>query len=290
MKRIGIGKTLAQMAATLTLFACILAVNTNFNGAAAQTTAEMETGIQLPVIMYHSILKDQARAGQYVLSPDALASDLDYLKKAGYQTVSVAELLDYVDGTGDLPEKPVMITFDDGYYNNYLYAYPLLQERGMKAVVSVIGAETARYTETGQENAYWSYLSEERLREMEESGVFEIQNHSYDLHETNGRKGCLKRRGEDDSAYRSLLTEDTQKAQALLADAGVAVPLCYAYPYGACNRETEEVLKGLGFRCTLGCSEKMNTITRNPDCLFLLGRFNRPSGISSSAFFAKVLG
>ena len=288
-KQLGIGKTLAQMAATLAVFACVFLMNARFQSAAVQTVAEQETAVRLPVIMYHSILKDQARAGRYVLSPDALAADLDYLKAQGYETVSIAQLVDYVDGAGTLPEKPVLLTFDDGQYNNYLYAYPLLKERGMCAVVSVIGAETVRYTETGQENAYWSYLSAERLREMQESGVFEIENHSYDLHENAGRKGCLKRRGEDDAAYRALLIEDTERAQEMLVNAGLPAPLCYAYPYGACSRETEEVLRGLGFRCTLGCAEKENLITRDPDCLYLLGRYNRPSGVSTEAFFGKAL-
>ena len=84
-----------------------------------------EEGVHLPVLMYHSILKDSARQGQYVISPSVLSADLDALQQRGYQTVTVSDLLAYVYDGVSLPEKPVMITFDDGYYNNYVYAYPL---------------------------------------------------------------------------------------------------------------------------------------------------------------------
>lgn len=289
MEHTGMGKLVVQMAATIVLLGGICAWN--LHCADERVAAMLEAGsVQLPVIMYHSILKDEARAGPYVLSPSALEADLDYLQHNGYETVTVSELVDFVDGKGELPEKPVLITFDDGFYNNYLYAYPLLAERDMQAVVSVIGEQTALYTENGQENAYWSYLSAGRLVEMQESGVFEIGNHSFDLHDDSVRKGCLKKRGESLSQYRQMLAEDTRQAQTYLAESGLTPPLCYAYPYGAYSEETEGILKELGFRCTLSCEERQNIISPgDPDCLYLLGRYNRPSGMSTTTFFDKAL-
>ena len=117
-----------------------------------------EDSVRVPILMYHSILRDSARQGKYVISPAVLAADLDALQEKGYTAVTVSDLLAYVQDGADLPEKPVMLTFDDGYYNNYIYAYPLLKQRGMKAVVSIIGSQTALFTDNGEENAYWSHL------------------------------------------------------------------------------------------------------------------------------------
>ena len=224
-----------------------------------------EDSVRVPILMYHSILRDSARQGKYVISPAVLAADLDALQ-----------------------EKPVMITFDDGYYNNYIYAYPLLKQRGMKAVVSIIGSQTALFTDNGEENAYWSHLRLDRLREMQD--VFEVQNHSWNLHEYGERRGCLRRRGEDETRYETLLRKDTEQTQTLITDAGLPEPTCYTYPFGACSKESETLLKSMGFRCTLGCEERVNTVTRNPDCLFELGRFNRPAGQSTESFLHRALG
>lgn len=256
-----------------------------WDGRAQMAFGEAD-GVRLPILMYHSILKDGARQGKYVLHPDALASDLDYLKKEGYETITVNDLLAYVGEGTPLPDKPVMITFDDGYYNNYVYAYPLLQERGMRAVVSIIGSQTALYTENGQENAYWSHLKLTHLGEMDD--VFEVQNHSWNLHEYGERRGCLRRRGEDQVGYASFLRQDTEATQQLLIEAGLPEPTCYTYPFGACSDESEKVLKDMGFQCTLGCEERVNTVTRDPDCLYEMGRFNRPAGVSTDTFMEKL--
>lgn len=289
-------KTLLQMTLTCMVFGVIFAAN---NAVIHQDAAEPHAvsaafageSVKLPIIMYHSVLKDQAQAGKYVISPSALDADLNYLESHGYETVTVADLVRYVDELGELPEKPVMITFDDGHYNNYLYAYPLLKKHGMRAVISVIGKETEQYTESGQENAYWSYLTLDRLREISTDGVFEIQNHSYDLHENDARKGALRMRGESLESYRALLVEDTERTQKLLIEGGVPTPICYTYPYGACSRESEEVIKSLGFLCTLGCEERVNTLRRgDADCLYRLGRYNRPAGVSAERFLGKILG
>ena len=65
-----------------------------------------------------------------------------------------------------LPEKPVMITFDDGYYNNYLNAFPLLQEFQMKAVISIIVSETDKYSELDENRENYSHLTWPQIQEM----------------------------------------------------------------------------------------------------------------------------
>lgn len=251
-----------------------------------QTFGEKE--INLPIIMYHSVLKDGTRHGKYVISPETLASDLDYLEKEGYQTIVISDLINYVQNGAALPDKPVMITFDDGYFNNYVYAYPLLKERGMVGVVSIIGSQTELFTENGQENAYWSHLKLEHLLEMK--GVFEVMNHSWDLHEYGERHGCLRIAGQESiSVYENMLIHDTEQTQSLLEKAGFAKPICYTYPFGACSEESERILKEMGFLCTLSCEEKINKISKNAEDLYELGRFNRPAGISTEQFMKKAL-
>lgn len=283
--KLGFRHTAFQAVCTVLALCCAL---TLLGRNKVQMTIAERNSVQVPVLMYHSILKDSARQGQYVVSPDVLSADLDALQSRGYQTVTVSDLLAYVYDGVPLPEKPVMITFDDGYYNNYVYAYPLLQQRGMRAVVSVIGSQTAQYTENGVENAYWSHLRLERLKEMQD--VFEVQNHSWNLHEYGERRGCLRRRGEDQSSYEALLREDTEQTQKLLTEAGLPTPTCYTYPFGACSEESERILEGMGFLCTLGCEERMNLVTNDPACLYEMGRYNRGAGESTESFLARALG
>lgn len=234
--------------------------------------------VELPIIMYHSILKDPARAGDYTVSPEVLKADLLYLKQQGYQCVVVSDLISYVNGE-PLPKKPVMITFDDGHYNNLTYALPILEELDMKAVISVVGSYTQKYSENPDPNPNYAYLSYEDIKTLVDSGRFEIQNHSFDMH-TQGKKYDYSE---------TSFCADVEKCQQLLTDNCNVTPTAYTYPFGKIIKSSRQYLIDLGFYASLTCHEKVNTVTRDPMSLFGLGRFNRPSGISTEEFMARAL-
>ena len=261
-------------------------------GAAAIITASAfyggTEGVEVPVIMYHSLLKDEARHGKYVVSPAEFENDLQYLSAHGYTTILTEDLVAYTKGD-ELPQKPVIITFDDGYYSNYLYAFPLAQKYQMKFIISPIGRYVDAYSETGETNAYYSHATWDHLKEMQQSGLVEVQNHSYDLHEKRaGALGAAKRPGESDAGYRERLRTDLIKAQKAFSDNLGLEPSAFVYPFGAMSSKTEEIVRELGFSATFTCREKISRITRDTESLYEIGRFLRPSGISSSEFFKKI--
>lgn len=246
--------------------------------------------ILLPAAMYHSVTDAGDSPAQYVISPSMLESDLQYLQAHGRETVTIHDLLAYVQDGAALPEKPVLLTFDDGYYNNYKYAYPLLKQYGMQAVLSPVASLTERFSQTDEaEQEAWSYCTGRELREMADSGVFEIQNHSYDFHELKPRKGCLRMAGETAAAYRQCFLSDTQRAQDLFVSLGIEVPVCYTYPYGAVNAEAEALTAVCGFSVTLRCEEGVTALTRDTACLKSIRRNNRDGRWSSAQFWDALL-
>lgn len=246
-----------------------------------------EEGVEIPVVMYHSVLKDEARHGKYVISPAEFESDLNYLKTHGYTTILMEDLIAYTQG-GELPEKPVLLTFDDGYYNNYLYAFELAKQYQSKFVISPIGFYADQYTNTPDENAYYSHATWEELKEMADSGLVEVQNHSYNLHKSEGgRLGVKKVGGETEQQYETMLSEDLLKAQEEIGRHVGRTPTTFVYPFGALSKGTPEIVQKLGFSATLSCEEKTSRVTRDPESLYDLGRYLRVSGGTSRDFFEK---
>ncbi len=268
--------------------AVLAAVSIPVVALSAQDRAEQNTEIRLPILMYHSILKEPKRQGKYTVSPSTLENDMKYLQKNGYQTVSVQDLVDYVHGRNTLPEKPVMLTFDDGYYNNYVYAYPLAKKYRMKLVISPVGYYTDQFTESDWDHPNYSYLTWGEISEMMASGLVEFQNHSYNLHSVKGRAGAQKRKYESNSAYRAMLLNDLSRMQREMQEKTGYTPTAFVYPFGAYSPESVPVLKEMGFQASMTCQSKINTITKDPECLFSLGRFLRPSGTSSWVYFQKI--
>ncbi len=254
------------------------------------TGGHVDEGIALPIIMYHHTLKNTPEAlGKFIISPSEFESDLDYLQHRGYQTIVVQDLLDYYDKGKPLPPKPVMITFDDGYESGYAYIYPILKQRKEKIVLSVIGSLADEYSGLKNQSLNYSYATWEQLREMSDSGVVEVQNHSYQLHDNEGI-GVSKHSFESKEDYQKRLMEDLDKNKQRIVDFVGKEPTAFTFPFGSVNQTARDTIWKMGYRVTLGCEEGVNWITQDEqESIRNLRRYNRPSGISSEAFFSRFL-
>lgn len=251
-------------------------------------TISTKDGVPVPIIMYHSVLKSAKNQTKYIVTPTQLENDLIWLKNNGYTTVSISDLINYVYNNMSLPEKPVVITFDDGYYNNLTYLYPLLKKHNMKASISVVGIYSEEFSKTLDLNPSYAHLTWDNIKQMQESGLVEILNHSYNMHSNSTRKGSSIMKDEDENTYKALFTADVMKTQELLSNNCGITPNVYTYPFGYMCDEAESTLKELGFLATLSCYEKVNYITHDAECLYKLKRFNRSSTLSTEAFMKKL--
>ena len=243
----------------------------------------------LHTIMYHGFTKNSAKQNSYMIDPSCLEDDLIYLRENGYTSVGINELAAYFDSGVSLPEKPVMLTFDDGYYSNYLYALPLLKKYGFKAVLSPIGRACEDADSEKKQDEFYSQCTTEQLREMFSSGVFEPACHSYDLHRLkNGIQGVQKRQDETETEYRRRLCDDIALFRRLLKEKTGAEAICFTYPFGAKSEETEEIVREEGFRAAMDCEEKP-TVLSSPEELYHIHRYLRPNGISAREFLEDKL-
>lgn len=247
-------------------------------------------GTELPIAMYHQLTKSESRAGKYVLTVEQFEKDLQFLKRNGYETVTVNQLIAFSEGEVDLPEKAIMITFDDGCETLYSYALPLLKEYGFTAVGFAVGALTDSYTELDDHNLNYSCLNWNEIEEMCDGGIVDIQSHSYDLHKnTADRSGAKKKKGETFEQYREFLSADAAIMKERMMKYTGKEPLAFAYPFGSYSPESAEILAKCGIKMAFTCEERVNIIKKaESEWLFRLGRYNRPHGISSESFFEKM--
>ncbi len=238
---------------------------------------EEEERLVLPIIMYHEV--KPFKAGKDSITPMELENDLKYLRDNDYSTISMSQLIDYVENGTPLPENPIILSFDDGYLNNYVYVLPLLKEYDMQIVFSIIGQNTDDFTECPDSNLDYSHVTWEQLGEMLDTGLVEVQNHTYNLHYMkNGRIGCARIPGETMEHYEKVLTSDISMLQEKLFAMTGQAPNTFAYPYGRYSEDTDTVLRKLGFKATLSCRYGVNVITSSTEDLYGLKRICRSHG------------
>lgn len=247
-----------------------------------------EEKIALPIIMYHTILN--SRQGTYIVSEQQLSTDLEAIKDAGYTSVFPSEIINYVYGKGSLPQKPILITFDDGFYNNLTYGLPLLKKYDIKANINIIGKITDDETSSDEKpNPSYSYLSWEGVELLKNSGHFEIGHHTYDMHKYEPRYGISQLWNESDEEYKKTLETDAEKLLLKLEEYAHITANVFAYPFGKYNDLSREILKSMDFKMLLTCTEKVNYIKKNdPSCLLNLGRFNRRGDYSTNSLLQKI--
>lgn len=274
-----------SFSAILLIFILAVAFMLVGQGAHAE---DKERAVSIPIIMYHSLLYDKSLQNNYTVSPDLFENDLKYLRENGYESVTVKDLVDYVYSDKELKSKSVMLTFDDGYYNNYYYAYPLLKKYNYKAVISPIASMTEKFTKSGEISVTYGNMSISDIKEMVDAGYVEIQNHSYNMHTLKPRRGIEQKSGETLEKYTEVIKEDITKAQNYFKNNADITPTCFVYPFGAKSNSTLEIIKKLGFVCTLTCTEKPNLITKNPDSLYELGRYRREKNETMESLLSRI--
>jgi peptidoglycan/xylan/chitin deacetylase (PgdA/CDA1 family) len=232
-----------------------------------------EKPVCVPILMYHEI--KTYKTGKDIILPREFENDLKYLAENGYTAVTMEDLLAYTQNEADLPEKPIVLSFDDGYLSTYIYAFPLLKKYNDKIVLSIIGKNTDDFSRIPDDDLDYSHVTWDQLNEMLDSGCVEVQNHSYNLHKYGKRVGCAQLPGETCEAYEKLLAGDVGRLQTEIALKTGRVPTTFSYPYGKYGDATDQILRKLGFRSTLTCDYGVNLVTRDPECLFRLKRICR---------------
>lgn len=176
----------------------------------------------IPVLNYHLVNKQKLNA--LSITPEQFDEQMAYLHKNGYTTISPDQLLDYLQDNKPLPEKPILITFDDGYEDTYTEAYPILQKYNFTATVFLV----TDYVDSER------YITWEQVKEMNTNG-FTFGSHTL--------------------SHVSLAKISNEEAEHQLVKSREAIewrikkPVKYfAHPGGFYKAETGQLLQKSGYR------------------------------------------
>lgn len=186
-------------------------------------SAEKNTNIKIPVLLYHVVKPNPDPTNPYQFSLDEFEKHMDYLKENGYRTLTMKQYFNILDGKAAMPEKPILLTFDDNSNDFYPYVFPVLQKYEMKAT---------QFTVSNWVNGSWNMTSSEILTVMEK-GV-DIQNHSV----THPFLANVSK----EEQYKEI-----HHATVALKELTGKTTFTFAYPYGNYNSDTISILKELGF-------------------------------------------
>jgi len=196
------------------------------------------TAQRVPVLMYHRVGPLGGRPERcYSVDPKRFSAHLEILAGNGYRACSAKEFTAWLQGRGELPEKSLLITFDDGYAEVLQYAVPALLRHGWTAIVFLvsgyIGGQDTWPRHTAQGHATYPLLDRDHIAAMQYRG-FSLQSHSHNHADLTG----LDRS--------DLEHELSGSKRALERVTGAPVELL-AYPYGFHNDQVVEQAKNAGY-------------------------------------------
>lgn len=195
--------------------------------------------VGVPVLYYHSV--DPSEANEVIISPEKLREELTFIKDSGYTTLTMSELNDYILNNAPIPEKSIVITFDDGYADNYANAFPILKELDMKATIFVI----SNFTDN---DGY--YMTSQQIKEMSDYGI-DIQSHTASHAHLN------------QLTYEEQLNElktSKEKLESITEKPVISI----AYPFGDYDDNTILASKEAGYSLSFNTNRGLSDRTDNP--------------------------
>jgi len=227
------------------------------------------------VLSYHDVrddLSDDLDPDRFAVSTPRLVEHIEWLLENGYTPVSVDDLVAAERGDRHLPERAILLTFDDGLRSVYTHVFPILKLYQVPAVVAVVGSWqdasddwTLEYDGLGTISAE-DIVSWDELREMQASGLVEVATHSYDMHRGvlgnpfgNEQPAAVTRihdpdsgRYESEADYRERIRDDLERASRRIEEELGRRPRVVVWPYGEFSGITEEIAESLGMSISLG--------------------------------------
>ena len=205
-------------------------------GAGSEKPAEKH--VKIPILLYHHFMKDNVPEDKYstTVTEAQFEDHIRTLSEKGYNSISLEDLRAYFEEGRALPPKPYMITVDDGYDSNYYIMYPILRKYNAKAVIFVTGNMI-----TDEPGRRWKedslvWMTWDMLREMEDSGLVEIQNHGY-LHKPA------------DTMEPEEFMESVIRGEELLNEKlGEREIKAFAYPHGKATEDSRKILEESGYK------------------------------------------
>ncbi|WP_432662837.1 polysaccharide deacetylase family protein [Wukongibacter baidiensis] len=215
---------------------------------------------KIPILLYHHILKDEEninfRGNGAVISLEQFEEQMKFLYNNGYQSINLNELYDYIYLKKELPDKSFMITFDDGYLSNYVYAYPILKKYGFNATIFLITSNVPENEGVFNPNAL-NILDWQTINEMKD--VFEFCSHTHDMHKKVENTPVLL----------------SEKRDSILKDLKVSLEypvenIGFSYPFGAHDEKVMDTFKELDVKLAFTIEEGYVTQWTNP---YTINRF-----------------
>ena len=218
----------------------------------ARTGYNAQKVTRVHTIMYHNVVSNADIANgdsfdaNYTIKDTEFEADLIWLRDNGYNTITSKELWLYLKGEGTLPEKPVIISIDDGDHGIYRNVWPLLKKYNMKADFNVICERIDKSTadvKAGSTSINRSCTWDE-LKEMEDSGYINVCSHTYGLHKniSDGRLGVMINSGESEIEYAAVIAEDYGKVLDSLGKIKDVPLYIMVYPGSVRNDLTDRVM------------------------------------------------
>ena len=197
-------------------------------------------GPNVPILMYHSVTDHPS--DKFTISEALFTEHLDYLKSSGFNTVTLHELLEHEEHKAPLPPNPIVLTFDDGFQDNYSRVLPLLKARGQKATFFIVTRfcaheEAHRRVENPGTPHEKRFMLWREVRAMQAAGM-EIGSHSL-FHK---RMTTLS-----DAEIR----EDLRLSRAEL-EKELSTPIeFFAYPFNSERRDVRRLVEHAGYRAAV---------------------------------------
>jgi peptidoglycan/xylan/chitin deacetylase (PgdA/CDA1 family) len=216
--------------------------------------------VKIPILLYHHVVPDP-KPTRYWTSNADFEAQMDDLQRLGYRTITIAQLTQAVDHGEALPEKPIVITFDDGDIDAYQNALPILSDHHMVAVMYVVA------NRVGAEG----YLSADQIRDMVAAG-WEIGSHSM----THPHLASV--------SWVQLRTELLKSRLDLEEVVGEAITT-FAYPYGEVMPDFADKVHEYGYTSAVGLGL---TVLQRPQDMYYLSRREVEGGVGLQDFEALL--